>query len=108
MIYTIEELCDRIIPITRKYRIPAVYLFGSYARNEATDGSDVDILIDREGSSIRGMFDMGGLYTELSESIGKKIDLVTLQTLRQKSTQKRTPWFVDNLEKDMVKLYDQQ
>ena len=104
MIYTIDELRDRIVPITQKYNIPAVYLFGSYARNEATDGSDVDILIDREGSSIRGMFDMGGLYTELQESIGKEIDLVTLQTLHQKSTKERTPWFVDNLEKDMERL----
>ena len=104
MIYTIEELRNRIVPITQKYRIPAVYLFGSYARNEATDKSDVDILIDREGSSIRGMFDMGGLYAELRESVGKEIDLVTLQTLRQRSTKQRTPWFVDNLEKDMVML----
>ena len=104
MIYTIEELRNKIVPITRKYGIPAVYLFGSYARNEATDQSDVDILIDREGSSIRGMFDMGGLYEELRDSIGKDIDIITLQVLRQKSTKQRTPWFVDNLEKDMVML----
>ena len=106
MIYTMEELRNRIVPVTRKYRLPAVYLFGSYARNEATEQSDVDILIDRDGSSIRGMFDMGGLYAELRESVGKEIDLVTLQTLRQKSTRNRTPWFVDNLERDMVTLYD--
>ena len=105
MIYTIAELRERILPITQKYKIPAVYLFGSYARNEATDKSDVDILIDREGSTIRGLFDLGGLYTELRESVGKEIDLVTLQTLHQESTKNRTPWFVDNLEKDMVRLY---
>lgn len=106
MVYTLEELRRRIAPIARKYRIPAVYLFGSYARNEATDASDVDILIDREGSAIRGMFDMGGLYDELQRSIGKDVDLVTLQSLRQKSTLERTPWFVENLQKDMVRLYD--
>ena len=108
MIYTIEELRDRIVPITRKYNIPAVYLFGSYARNEAQDSSDVDILIDREGSSIHSMFDMGGLYSELTESIGKEVDLVTIQTLRQKSTQERTPWLVSNVEKDRVKIYEQK
>ena len=105
MVLTIEELRNRIMPITQKYRIPAVYLFGSYARNEAKDDSDVDIVIDREGSTIRGMFDMGGLYTELCESIGKEVDLVTLQTLAQESTKERMPWFVDNLQKEMVKLY---
>ena len=106
MVLTIEELRNRIMPITQKYRIPAVYLFGSYARNEAKDDSDVDIVIDREGSTIRGMFDMGGLYTELCESIGKEVDLVTLQTLAQESTKERMPWFVDNLQKEMVKLYE--
>ena len=106
MVYTLEELRERIAPIARKYQIPAVYLFGSYARNEASDNSDVDILIDREGSTIRGMFDMGGLYAELQSSIGKNVDLVTLQSLRQKSTLERTPWFVENLQKDMVRLYD--
>ncbi len=106
MVYTLDELRERIAPIARKYQIPAVYLFGSYARNEASDNSDVDILIDREGSTIRGMFDMGGLYAELQSSIGKNVDLVTLQSLRQKSTLERTPWFVENLQKDMVRLYD--
>ena len=106
MVYTIDELRGRIVPITMKYRIPAVYLFGSYARNEATDKSDVDILIDRRGSSIRGMFDMGALYEELRKSVGKEIDLVTMQTLQQKSTLERTPWFAGNLRKDMVPLYE--
>lgn len=106
MVYTPEELSSHIVPITKKYRIPAVYLFGSYARGEATENSDVDILIDREGSSIRGMFDMGGLYEDLRNSIGKEIDLVTLQTLEQKSTKDRTPQFVENLRKEMVRLYD--
>ena len=106
MIYSIEELRERIVPITRKYHIRAAYLFGSYARNEAGENSDVDILIDREGSLIRGMFDMGGLYGELCESIQKEIDLVTVQMLSQKSTLERTPLFVKNLKRDMVVLYE--
>lgn len=106
MIFTTDELKNRITPIARKYQLNAVYLFGSYARNEATEASDVDILIDRKGSMIRGMFDMGGLYSDLRESIGKDIDLVTTQTLEQQSTQQRTPWFVDNLRREMVKVYE--
>jgi len=106
MIYTLDELKMKINPVAQKYQLRAVYLFGSYARNEATDTSDVDILIDRNGSIIRGMFDMGGLYNDLRESVGKEIDLVTIQTLEQQSTQQRTPWFVDNLRREMVKLYE--
>ncbi len=78
----------------------------SYARNEATDQSDVDILIDRAGSKIKGMFDMGALYEELSASVGKQIDLVTMQTLEQQSTRQRTPLFVSNVEAERVKIYE--
>ena len=106
MVYTLDEIRSRIAPVAEKYQLRAVYLFGSYARNEATETSDVDILIDRHGSVRRGMFDMGGLYNDLRESVGKEIDLVTTQTLEQQNTQQRTPWFVENLRKEMVLLYE--
>jgi len=106
MIYTIDELKRIITPVTKKYGIPAVYIFGSYARQEATDQSDVDVLIDRTGSTIRNMYDLGGLYEELRESIGKEIDLVTIQTLEQNSTKSRTPMFVNNIESERVTVYD--
>lgn len=48
MIYTAEEIRRRIIPVAVRYRWKAVYLFGSYARGEATDESDIDLLIDTE------------------------------------------------------------
>ena len=106
MVYTIDELKQRIGPVAEKYALRAVYLFGSYARNEATEQSDVDILIDRSGSTVRSMLDMGGLYNDLRESVGKEIDLVTLQTLEQASTRRRTPLFVQNLQTEMVKIYE--
>ena len=105
MIYTVDGLKARVSPIAKKYGLRAVYLFGSYARNEATEDSDVDLLIDRTGSKVKGMFDMGGLYLDLQESIGKEIDLVTLQTLEQESTRRRTPAFVSNLNAQRVQIY---
>ena len=81
-----------------------VYLFGSYARSEATEQSDVDILIDRTGSKIRGMFEMGGLYEDLRASIGKEVDLVTTQTLEQSSTKRRSPLFIQNIQAERMRL----
>lgn len=104
MPFTLDELKKRIIPIAQKYDLRAVYLFGSYARNEATEQSDVDILIDRTGSKIRGLFDMGALYEDLSASIGRKIDLITTHTLQQQSTQQRFAYFVTNLEAERVRI----
>ena len=58
MIYTIDEISSRIRPVAEKYHLKAVYLFGSYARGEARDDSDVDLLVEvhRRGSFRRGSF----------------------------------------------------
>ena len=45
MIYTLEQLKELIAPIAEKYRLSAVYLFGSYARGEQTPDSDVDLYV---------------------------------------------------------------
>ena len=50
MIYTIDEISSRIRPVAEKYHLKAVYLFGSYARGEARDDSDVDLLVDLSGA----------------------------------------------------------
>lgn len=42
MIYTIEEITERVRPVAEKYGLRSVYLFGSYARGDATEESDVD------------------------------------------------------------------
>ena len=108
MIYSLEELKKRIAPVAEKYHLRAVYLFGSYARNEATDDSDVDVLIDRTDSIVKSAFDMGGLYNDLCESIEKEVDLVTTYALTQDSTQDRTPWFTENVMRDRVLIFEQQ
>lgn len=105
MIFTIDEIRERVYPVARKYGLKAVYVFGSYARNEATAESDIDILVDRTGSAIKGMFDMGNLYNDLRESIGKEIDLVTTHTLDQNSTRSRIPMFVENLQAERIQVY---
>ena len=104
MVYSIEELKQRIAPVAEKYGLREVYLFGSYARNEATEQSDVDILIDRAGSSVRGMFEMGSLYEDLCACLGKEVDLMTTQTLEQPSTQRRTPLLVQTVQAERIRL----
>jgi predicted nucleotidyltransferase len=103
VVYTIDDLKRLIIPIAHKYDIPAVYIFGSYARGDATDESDVDVLFRREGSKIQGLV-MGALYEDLLESIGKGIDLLTEEFLEQHNAQNRTPWFYESLLRERVKI----
>ncbi len=44
-IYTLDEIKSILIPILQKYNASNAILFGSYARNEATPGSDIDIMV---------------------------------------------------------------
>ena len=105
MVYTVEQIRKLITPVALKYNLPAVYIFGSYARGDATDDSDIDILVDRTGTNLKSLFDMGGLYNDLNEVLGKQIDLITTAALEQKSTKERTPWFYKNLNDEKVKIY---
>ena len=48
MVYTVEQIKDRIVPIAKQYDLSKIYLFGSYARGEADEKSDVDIALELE------------------------------------------------------------
>ena len=76
-VLTIKQIRERIAPIMRKYNIKETYLFGSYARGEATPLSDVDIIIVAPPMGLS----FYGLATELEQSLGKTVDLLTHRQL---------------------------
>jgi len=104
MIYTLEEIKKRITPVAQKYNVPAMYIFGSYARGEATEDSDIDVLFQSEGSKIRG-FLVGAFYEDLRESLDKGLDLVDEGVLMQPEARLDTPWFLESVYNERVKIY---
>lgn len=62
------------------YNVKDIGIFGSYARGESTDASDVDMLV--EFSEPVGFFKFIELEEFLSKVIGKKVDLVTKKALK--------------------------
>lgn len=44
-IYTIDKIKDVVKPIANKYNVQSIYLFGSYARGDANENSDLDFLV---------------------------------------------------------------
>lgn len=68
--------------ITGKHNPVMVGIFGSYARNEQTDDSDLDILIDFNTKI--NLLDLIGLEQELSEILGIKVDLVTSKSVNER------------------------
>ncbi len=78
-VYSISEIANRISPVMVKYEIPKAYIFGSYARGEATENSDVDILI--AGKEIHGFCRFSNLLQDITEAVGKDVDLLQEYTL---------------------------
>ena len=73
---------EEILRIAARRGARNVRLFGSLARGEADAQSDVDILVDMEPG--RSLLDLGGLWWELNELLGLKVDVVTANGLRQR------------------------
>jgi predicted nucleotidyltransferase len=110
MIYTIEEIKNLIRPIAIKYNFPVIYVFGSYARGEATEKSDIDFLIEFRGSIFDGDLSFEPLVEVmevLNQAFGMEVDMVELSALEQESTRKRNPYFLEEVYKDRVKVYEQ-
>ena len=99
MIYTIDEIRTKIRPICEQYKIEKVWLFGSYARGEAREDSDVDLHMKAPKGI--GLFGLSGIYADLEEALGKEIDLITRIPEENKI-------FRRYVERDEILLYDRQ
>ena len=105
MLYTIAEIADIVRPIAERYGIPAVYLFGSYARGTATEQSDIDLLIDTTGTDLTTLFGIGAVYADLEDALGKPIDLITMGSLKQTAQMPSEKAFRENIMRERVNLY---
>ena len=97
MIYTLDEIRHIITPIAQKYNLSAVYLFGSYARGDATSESDLDFRIEK--GQIRTLFQLGSLLCDLEDGFQKNADVLTTQML--------SPEFLSSIRDEEVLLYAQ-
>ena len=106
MIYTVQEIQSRVMPVVKKYGIKAVFLFGSYAKGTATEDSDIDLLIDTRGTALRSLLSLGALYNDLEAVLEKKIDLITIRSLEQRTQMPSEAAFREAVMKERVRLYD--
>lgn len=94
------ELKKKIEPVAVKYALDKVYLFGSRARGDENEDSDFDFYI--EGDAIKGLFKLGGLFADLENVVGKKVDVV-LKPLSKQKTIKNC--LLKSIQADGVLLY---
>ena len=68
-IYAIDELRALISPIAAQYGVDRIFLFGSYARGQATENSDVDLRIDK--GNVKGLLLWGHYTATWKNGLGK-------------------------------------
>jgi hypothetical protein len=81
---TLEDLLkakrEEILRVCAKYGACNVRVFGSVARSEADEQSDIDFLVELEPG--RTLFDLGGLQYDLEQLLGCPVDVVTERGLK--------------------------
>lgn len=95
-IYSIDEIRSIVAPIAKKHGMDSVWLFGSYARSEATPASDLDFVI--KGEAIHSLLQLGGIQSALEEAFHKKVDVLTEESLK--------PDFSKAIAKNEVLIYE--
>jgi predicted nucleotidyltransferase len=71
----LQEKREAILQLAAKHGAQNVRVFGSVARHEANEQSDIDFLVDMEPG--RSLMDQGGLLMDLRELLGREVDVVT-------------------------------
>ncbi|WP_420401653.1 nucleotidyltransferase family protein [Flagellimonas sp.] len=75
------KLSDLKLQLKRRYPIASMAIFGSYARNEQTEDSDIDIMVELNGRIGIGFID---LANELEKALGLKVDLVSKKGIKDR------------------------
>ena len=95
---TINEIKTIITPLVETRPVNRVILFGSYARGDATESSDVDLMIDSAGK-LNG-FDFFGIAGKIIKNMPVKTDVFEMSEIKTPSD------FYDNISKEGVIIYE--
>jgi len=71
-VYSLKDISDSLMPIFDSYHIRKAVLFGSYSKGDATESSDIDLLVD---SGLKGLRFVG-LIEDIRRAVGKEVDVL--------------------------------
>lgn len=91
----LEKMKPKILKILKKHGVERAGIFGSYARGEEKEDSDLDLLIEVNGKEF-SLIDLIGLEMELKKAIKKKVDLITYKGI--------SPYLKDRIIKEEVRI----
>ena len=99
MRYTIEEIKEKSVPIAVRYGVDALSLFGSYARGDADENSDLDFLVPK--GNMKGLLSYCGMTADLEDVFCCHVDLVVKDAIRDEN-------FLEEINRDEVMLYERK
>ncbi len=102
-VLSLDAMRYLVLPVAKRNNLSSVYVFGSYARGEASGESDIDLMID--GGNIRTADQYFSVEQEFSKALGKNVDLVMAKAARENQT-RAGKQFWKHFEKDKVMLYE--
>lgn len=88
----LSYLKSHIQEFNAKYGVEKIGLFGSYARDEATDDSDIDLYVHTTKKTLSAV---AGLWNQIERDLNKKVDLVTAHN-------RMRPGFKHTIESEVV------
>ncbi len=99
MKYTIDEIKAKATPIAIRYEVDSLSLFGSYARGDADEKSDLDFLIQK--GSMKGLLSYCRMIADLEDIFHCHVDLVMKNAIKDEG-------FLAEVARDEVKLYERK
>lgn len=85
---SVDIPCAKIVALYRQNHISKLFLFGSVLRSDFRPNSDIDVLIEFISGQCPGFFGLADMEIELSEMLGRKVDLRTSEELSRYFRQK--------------------
>lgn len=89
--FKVDDLCE-------KYGINYLGLFGSMARGEAKEDSDVDLLVKFDNKHSVGLFKLSQIQKDFEKRFGRRVDLVT----------KTNKYIQPYIKKDLMTVYEKR
>lgn len=97
MILTNEHIKQVVTNFFKDKPVNKVWLFGSYARGDADETSDVDVMVDLDKNVMLGL-EYFGWYSDLEKKFHKKVDLVKVGNIKAR--------ILPYVEKDLKLIYE--
>ncbi|SJZ88337.1 hypothetical protein SAMN02745116_01721 [Pilibacter termitis] len=109
MVYTIEEIKEKVEPIAKKYQVPKIYIFGSYARGQAKDTSDIDFIVNTNNLSYEQILNIfSSMYDDLEMVFHQEVDIIDENDLYLPKRRESAKRFVRNVLNERELVYELQ